>query len=64
MAAVQDSWVTRRRGAAAFGDWAACDMSWSWSNRQPQFNRCGCVYALPMDGTYNAYYMEELVCGT
>lgn len=29
-----------------------------------QYNRCGCVYALPVDAQYNAYYMEELVCGT
>ncbi|EFJ47998.1 alkaline phosphatase, secreted, phosphate-repressible [Volvox carteri f. nagariensis] len=29
-----------------------------------EYNRCGCVYSLSLDGSFSAYWMEELVCGT
>ncbi|GLC38775.1 hypothetical protein PLESTM_000774600 [Pleodorina starrii] len=29
-----------------------------------EYNRCGCVYALSLDSSFGAYWMEELVCGT
>ncbi|GLI60239.1 hypothetical protein VaNZ11_002328, partial [Volvox africanus] len=28
-----------------------------------EYNRCGCVYALSLDSSYSAYWMEEFVCG-
>ncbi|KXZ55887.1 hypothetical protein GPECTOR_2g1438 [Gonium pectorale] len=47
------------RGAAST-KWDQC----TTNDVRLEYNRCGCVYELRMDGSWNSFWMQELVCGT
>lgn len=50
-----------------FGNRGANSSAWdgcTTNDVRLPYNRCGCVYALDLDGTFNAYHMSGLVCGT
>ncbi|KAG2443999.1 hypothetical protein HYH02_009199 [Chlamydomonas schloesseri] len=56
-----------REGMEDFGNRGANSSKWDGCTSNDvrlKYNRCGCVYALDLDGSYNAYHMGGLVCGT
>ncbi|KAG2425150.1 hypothetical protein HXX76_013904 [Chlamydomonas incerta] len=56
-----------REGMEDFGNRGANSSKWDGCTNNDvrlKYNRCGCVYALDLDGTFNAYHMAGLVCGT